>query len=320
MRLNKYISHNTKYSRREADALIEAGEVTLDKRTIKDFGYEVTEEDRIYVKGQAIKVSNELTIIVYNKPKGVLVTKKDDRGRATIYHKLSGKYRHFISVGRLDYASEGLLLLTDSPEVATALLESGLDRTYNIKIDKPVTEAMITAMKEGLVLEDARAGAHEKSKIYSMEFAPFTAFELRHEGQSFTKLRVTISEGKNRELRRFFAHFDAKVLDLKRVAFGGIELNNLPENKTRYFTRREYDDVHQFMKRRKANAIAEVKNEENHRKQEFKNKREQEKLARKQEAEKTAGTKKPFGDKKNATENKKSLPSKKKFVPQKKKK
>ena len=276
MRLNKYISHNTKYSRREADKLIEEGEVTLNKKVLKDFSYEVEEDDHIYVKGKAVKESKELTIIVYNKPKGVLVTKKDDRGRATIYHKLPGKYRHFVPVGRLDYASEGLLLLTDSPEVATALMESGLDRTYNLKIDKPITPEMITAMKEGLVLDDARAGAHEKSKIYSMEFAPFAHFEVRSEGQNFSKLRVTITEGKNRELRRFFAHFEAKVLDLKRVAFGGIELNNLPTNKTRYFTRREYDDVHKFMKRRRANAEAAVKNEANARKQEEKNKRDQE--------------------------------------------
>ncbi len=276
MRLNKYISHNTKYSRREADTLIEAGEVSLDKRVLKEFGYEVQDDDRIFVKGKAIKVSTELTIIVYNKPKGVLVTKKDDRGRATIYHKLPGKYRHFTPVGRLDYASEGLLLLTDDVEVATALMESGLDRTYNLKIDKPVTSEMMDAMKEGLVLDDARAGAHEKSKIYSMEFAPFAHFETRSEGKNFSKLRVTISEGKNRELRRFFAHFDAKVLDLKRVAFGGIELNNLPENKTRYFTRREYDDVHKFMKRRRANMEATVKNERNAKKQEYENKRKEE--------------------------------------------
>ena len=276
MRLNKYISHNTKYSRREADALIEAGEVTMDKRPLKEFGYEVEADDRIFVKGKAIKVSAELTIIVYSKPKGVLVTKKDDRGRATIYHKLPGKYRHFTPVGRLDFASEGLLLLTDDVEVATALMESGLDRTYNLKIDTAVTTEMMAAMKEGLVLDDARAGAHEKSKIYSMEFAPFAHFEVRSEGKNFSKLRVTIKEGKNRELRRFFAHFNAKVLDLKRISFGGIELNNLPENKTRYFTRREYDDVHKFMKRRRANKEASIKNEINAKKQDEENKQEKE--------------------------------------------
>ena len=286
MRLNKYISHNTRYSRREADTLIEAGEVSIDKTTIKEFGYDVQDDDRVFVKGKLIKESNELTIIVYNKPKGTLVTKKDDRGRTTIYHKLPGKFRHFVPVGRLDYASEGILLLTDSPAVATALMESSLDRTYNLKIDKPVSQDMIAAMKEGLVLDDARAGAHEKSKIFSMEFAPFAGFEIRGEGKNFTKLRVTITEGKNRELRRFFAHFEAKVLDLKRVSFGGIDLNNLPTNKTRFFTRREYDEVHQFMKRRKANAEAEIFNQANAKKQEAENFREKEYQKRKAENEK----------------------------------
>ena len=268
MRLNKYIAHHTKYSRREADRLIEEGEVTLNKKVLRDFAYAVQEGDHIYVKGRPVKPSKEITVIVYNKPKGVLVTKKDDRGRATIYHKLPGKFRHFVPVGRLDYASEGLLILTDNVEVATALMESDLERTYNLKIDKPVTQEMVAAMNEGLVLDDARAGGHEKSKIYSMEFSPFAHFEIRGEGKSYTKLRVTITEGKNRELRRFFGHFDAKVLDLKRVAYGGIELNNLPTNKTRFFTRKEYDDLHKFMKQLKAEKKAEEKNRANALKQE----------------------------------------------------
>ena len=248
MRLNKFISHNSKYSRRDADRLIEAGEVTINRQKAESFSYDVQEGDHIAVKGMPIKERTELTMIIYNKPKGTLVTKKDDRGRTTIYHKLPGKFRHFIPVGRLDYASEGLLVMTDSPRVADVLMNSELDRTYNIKIDKPLTPEMEEAMREGLVLDDARAGGHEKSKVYSMEFAPFIHYEIRGTSENFTKLRVTIAEGKNRELRRFFGHFEANVLDLKRVGFGGMELNNLPTNKTRYFTRREYDDIHKYLK------------------------------------------------------------------------
>jgi len=254
MRLNKFISHNSKYSRREADRLIEEGEVKINKKTTADFAYAVQDDDHIEVKGRVLraKKQGEVTIIVYNKPKGVLVTKKDDRGRATIYHKLPGRYRHFIPVGRLDFTSEGILLLTDSPEVANTLMNSALPRTYNLKIDKPVTQVMVDAMKGGLSLTDASAGAHERSNIRGMDFAPFSHFELRGETGKYTKLRVTITEGKNRELRRFFAHFDATIVDLKRVAFGDIELNNLPTNKTRYYTRREYDDLHEFLKKNKA--------------------------------------------------------------------
>ena len=248
MRLNKFISHNSKYSRREADKLIEEGVVTVNNIKIDNFGYDVQEGDLVSIRGLHVKEKTELTMIVFNKPKGTLVTQKDDRGRTTIFHKLPGKFRHFIPVGRLDFASEGILLLTDSPRVAEVMMQSGLDRTYNIKIDKPFTPEMEEAMREGLFLDDARAGGHEKSKIYSMEFAPFVHYEVRNVGANFTKLRVTIAEGKNRELRRFFGHFEANVLDLKRVAFGGIELNNLPTGKTRYFTRREYDDTHKYLK------------------------------------------------------------------------
>ena len=248
MRLNKYISHNTKYSRREADALIEAGEVIVNRQKIDNFGYEVKEGDQVSIRGLHVKERTELTMIVFNKPKGTLVTRKDDRGRTTIFHTLPGKFRHFIPIGRLDYASEGLLLLTDSPTVAEVMMRGDLNRTYNIKIDKPFTPEMEEAMREGLILDDARAGGHEKSKVYSMEFTPFVHYEVRGVSTHFTKLRVTIAEGKNRELRRFFGHFEANVLDLKRVEFGGIELNNLPTGKTRYFTRREYDDTHKYLK------------------------------------------------------------------------
>lgn len=257
MRLNKFIAHNSKYSRREADRLIEAGEVKIDRHVISNFAHDVQPDEHVSVKGKAIKPrkTGEVTMVVYNKPKGVLVTKEDDRGRTTIYHKLPGKFRHFIPIGRLDFASEGLLLLTDAAEVADVYMRSKLPRTYNLKIDRPVSEAMFTAMREGLILEDARAGAHEKSTISRMEFAPFSSFELRGQSGKYAKLRVTITEGKNRELRRFFAHFGAEVLDLKRVAFGEIELNNLPTNKTRYFSQKEYDALHDFLKKARKQGI-----------------------------------------------------------------
>ncbi len=262
MRINKYISHNTKYSRREADKLIEAGEVFVNRKKIEDFAYYVQEGDEVSIKGLHVKERTELTMVVFNKPKGTLVTRKDDRGRTTIFHKLPGKFRHFIPIGRLDFTSEGLLLLTDSPKVAEVMMQSGLDRTYNIKIDKAFSNEMEEAMREGLILDDARAGGHEKSKIYGMEFEPFVHYEVRNAGANFTKLRVTIAEGKNRELRRFFGHFEANVLDLKRVEFGGIQLNNLPTGKTRFFTRREYDDLHKYLKMIRQVEAQEKKEEE----------------------------------------------------------
>ncbi|SFV71079.1 Ribosomal large subunit pseudouridine synthase B [hydrothermal vent metagenome] len=262
MRINKYISHNSKYSRREADKLIENGEVTVNRNKLEDFAYDVKDGDQVSIGGLHVTERTELTMIVFNKPKGTLVTRKDDRGRTTIFHKMPGKFRHFIPIGRLDFASEGLLLLTDSPKVAEVMMKGDLNRTYNIKIDKPLSPEMEEAMREGLVLDDARVGGHEKSKIYGMEFAPFVHYEIRGVSSNFTKLRVTIAEGQNRELRRFFGHFEANILDLKRVEFGGIELNNLPTGKTRYFTRREYDDTHKYLKMIKQIEAQEKKEEQ----------------------------------------------------------
>jgi len=184
--------------------------------------------------------------LVYNKQKGELVTKKDDRGRKTIFDNLSKRYHHFLPVGRLDFASEGLLLLTDSPSVAGALMESNLERVYYLKIKGDVTPAMEEAMKQGIFIEDARAGGHEKSDIVSMDFSRFLWYKVQKQSGGYTTLKVAINEGKNRELRRFFAHFGAEVVDLKRVEFGGISLDIAP-GKKRFLTKTEYHSLHTFL-------------------------------------------------------------------------
>jgi len=248
MRLNKYISHNTTYSRREADKLIQEGFVKVNQKIVKEPYYDVKKGDKVYIKGKPVKEKKLFTVIVYNKPKGELVTKKDERGRKTIYDSLPAKFKHFIPVGRLDFATEGLLLLTDSPKVAQALMESNLERIYKVKIKGSITPAMEKAMKEGLELEDATKGAHEKTKIKSMKFAPFYAYQIIKNDSKYSKLKIALSEGKNREIRRFFAHFNRDVLDLKRLEFGGIALNALPVGKVRYLTKKEYEDLKEFLK------------------------------------------------------------------------
>jgi len=111
VRINKYISHNTKYSRREADELIKAGRVKIGHKIVTDLSTKVESGDKVFLNGKLIKPKHKFTVIVYNKPKGELVTKRDDRGRRTIYDSLPKKFSHFIPIGRLDFASEGLLLL-----------------------------------------------------------------------------------------------------------------------------------------------------------------------------------------------------------------
>ena len=246
MRLNKFISHNTTYSRREADKLIFEGKVKVNSKVIKEPGYIVKDKDKVSINSKPIKRSTKYTCIVYNKPKGELVTKRDDRGRKTIYNSLSKKYKHFIPVGRLDFTSEGLLILTNSPKVAHSLMNSNLPRVYKIKIKGEVSENMIDAMKEGIV---ATKGAHEKNDIKELKIKPFSSFQIIKNSSKYSILKVAINEGKNRELRRFFAHFKKEVIDLKRLSYGWISLNALPTGKVRYFNKKEYKLLKEFLKK-----------------------------------------------------------------------
>ena len=247
MRLNKFISHNTGYSRREADELIKNGKISVNGRIISDF-IEINESDKIRINKHLIKLKKDFTMIIYNKPKGELVSKKDDRGRKTIYDSLPKGFSKFVSIGRLDYASEGLLLLTDAPAIATALMQSNIEREYYLKVKGEITDEIKTAMKDGFFAKDATKGAHPKTEIKSMNFAPFVAFDIFGSSGGYTKLRVLIKEGQNRELRRFFGYFDLEVMDLKRVSFGIIDLGMLKESKWRYFTNSEYEELRGFLK------------------------------------------------------------------------
>ena len=249
MRLNKYIAHHSSYSRREADKAIQDGYVRVNGEIQDNPATQVNERDDIvYVSGKQITPRDKYTVIVYNKPKGELVTKTDPRGRRTIYDGLGSKYKHFIPVGRLDYATEGVLLLTDASKIATALMESNLERIYKVKIKGEVTPEIEAAMMNGLELLDATAGGHSHSKVTSMTFAPFLGYKIQKNERNYSVLKIAISEGQNREIRRFFAHFGAEVADLKRISFAEVELNNLPTGKVRFLSRSEYSALFTFIK------------------------------------------------------------------------
>ena len=245
MRLNKFISHHTTFSRREADKLIFDGKVKVNGKVIKTPAFEVEDGDKVAINGRPVKKSTKYTCIVYNKPRGELVTKRDDRGRKTIYDTLPKKFKHFIPVGRLDFNSEGLLILTDSAKVAHALMNSDLPRVYKLRIKGDITPEMETAMVEGI--EVGEEGAHEKSKIKKIKLSPFLNYQIIKNSPKYSTIKVAIKEGKNRELRRFFAHFNRDVLDLKRLSYGWISLNALPSGKTRYFDKREYKLLKEFL-------------------------------------------------------------------------
>jgi len=247
MRINQFISHNSIFSRREADELIKQGLVKINNKIAK-LSDIVKFEDKIFVKNKRIYKKKKFSVLIYHKQKGEIVSRKDDRGRKTIYESLPKEFSTWCTVGRLDFASEGLLLLTDSPVIADALMHSDLEREYYLKVKGILNKDVIEAMENGLDIKNAHKGAHAKSKITAMSFAPFCAYKIFGSSGGYTKLKVIINEGKNRELRRFFAHFDLKVMDLKRVAFGVVDLGILKPGKFRYLTNSEYDKLRDFLK------------------------------------------------------------------------
>jgi 23S rRNA pseudouridine2605 synthase len=247
MRLNKYLSHNSKHSRREADSLIFDGKIMVNGKVITNPAIDVDDRNTIKIRGSYLKANKKTTILVYNKNKGELVSKSDDRGRKTIFDALPQKYAHFNYIGRLDFASEGLLILSDNVSTVSALMSSDISRVYKLKVNGAITQSIIQAMRDGIEIVDSLGGAHKDSDISSMSIKAFESFDVLSSKRNYSKLKVTIKEGQNRELRRFFANFNLDVLDLKRLSFGEFSLNALPDGKYRYATPNEYRFVKNYM-------------------------------------------------------------------------
>lgn len=248
IRINKALAERGGYSRREADRIIAAGRVSIARRIVTDLATRVSEDEEIYIDGKKLPLkSANYTAIVYHKPRGEIVTRSDPEGRRTIYESLPEHFSRFLTVGRLDYSSEGLLILTDSAEVATKLMTGKLERLYNVKIDGWISEAIQKAMSEGIEL-DSSAGAHPQSRFEKMRIAPFLKWRIEKNHPHYSRLKIVLDEGKNREIRRFFAHFERQVLDLRRVEFGFTSLNALSVGKWRFFTKKEYRDLHEYMR------------------------------------------------------------------------
>ncbi|MDE7217443.1 MAG: rRNA pseudouridine synthase, partial [Helicobacter sp.] len=188
MRINQYIAHNSTYSRREADRLIEQGRVRINKAQA-NAGQHVKPQDRITIDSKPLKPSKRFSVIAYHKPKGEIVSKHDTHNRRVVFDSLPSGFAHFRTIGRLDFASEGLLLLTDSAKVADALTHSNLTRSYYLKLCGKLTPAVFDAMEQGLHLDDAHKGAHEKSKIVSMDFAPFVSYKVLGESKNYARMR-----------------------------------------------------------------------------------------------------------------------------------
>lgn len=197
------------------------GRVTVDGRRVLDPEARVRPEARICIDGERL-ARVPLRTIAVNKPRGLVVTAADERGRDTVYALLEGAgLPHLGPVGRLDQASEGLLLLTNDTALAARLTDpaSHLPKTYHVQIDRRVDAALLAALIAGREVDG--------------EWLGVAAARLLREGSRNCWLELTLTEGRNRHLRRLLGAFDLAVLRLVRVAIGGLLLGDLAKGQWR---------------------------------------------------------------------------------------
>ena len=221
MRINKYLADKGIASRRHADEIISAGRVTINGE-VATLGASVEEGDEVFLDG--VLLSNEdkkEEYYIMNKPKGVMCTVSDDRGRKTVMDLLPEGVGRVFPVGRLDYATEGLLLFTNDGELAFRLTHptTEIPKTYMARIEGTLTEKDLNPIRSGVELDGVLT---KKCKAHIVET-----------NKAYTKVHITITEGKNRQVRRMFEAIGKNVEFLKRVSIGQLKLTGLDRGQTR---------------------------------------------------------------------------------------
>jgi len=227
-RLNKFLARNGVASRREADRLISQGRVRVNGRVVDQLGVQVEEEhDRVDVDGRAVRPEHRPVHIILNKPAGYLVTLNDPLGRPTIRKLLPGLPRGVVPVGRLDLGSEGLLFLTNDGDLAFRLTHPRYEvpKTYAVRVDGEVSADSVARLQKGVSLDGKRAAP---DRVVLLEAGP-----------QRSRLRLELHEGRKREVRRMFEAVGHRVSRLRRVAFAGLTIKNLPVGEWRTLTSRE---------------------------------------------------------------------------------
>ncbi|MEP6990530.1 MAG: pseudouridine synthase [bacterium] len=215
-------------SRAEGVRLVEAGRVRINGRVVRDTALRINpERDAIEIDGAPI-VRTERVYLALNKPRGLVTTRDDPQGRATIYQCLEGGPLPFVApVGRLDKASEGLLLLTNDSRWSARLLDpaSHVDKVYHVQVKALLDEAALHHVADGVVEQDS--GERLEVKRISL---------LRVGSRSSAWCEIVLDEGKNRHIRRIFDVLDIEVLRLVRIAIGPLVLGTLPKGEWRMLT------------------------------------------------------------------------------------
>ncbi len=229
MRLNKYIADAGICSRRKADELIGNGNVKVNGATMKELGYQVEDGDVVMVNGKRIENAGKKVYVVINKPLGYITSMDDDKDRATVAELVSDIPERLFPVGRLDYNTSGLLIMTNDGQLTYTLTHPKHEvyKTYIAKVAGVLSDARIAKLRKGV---DIGGFITSPAKVKVIKQMPRHAI-----------VEISIREGKNRQVRKMFAAVGNKVQELQRVAIGDIKLGRLMEGHYRKLNREEIE-------------------------------------------------------------------------------
>ena len=228
MRINKYLAECGVASRRQCDKLIEDGAVKINGKLCA-LGAEVNDGDTVTVNGKKISREEKWEYYILNKPKGYVCTVSDDLGRKTVMELLPKHATRVYPIGRLDYATEGLLLFTNDGDLAFRLThpKNEIPKTYMAKIEGSITEAELDKLRFGVEIDGKMTARCKVS--------------LTETGKEASKVVLTITEGRNRQVRKMFEAIGKNVILLKRTKIGDLTLHGLDRGQCRALTPKEVE-------------------------------------------------------------------------------
>lgn len=226
MRINKFLATSGICSRRAADELIKNGEVTINGKKA-DLGDDVESSDSVKVSGRIVNTIKQFDYYIMNKPKGYVSTVKDDKGRKTVLDLLPINNKRLFPVGRLDYDTEGLLILTNDGDLTFKLThpKNEIPKTYLVKTEKPVSDESLNKLRSGVVIDG------EKTKKCNVR--------VIEQNKEFSRLNITITEGRNRQIRKMFEAIGNNVDFLKRIKIGDLTVSGLNRGEVRKLNQSE---------------------------------------------------------------------------------
>ncbi|WP_215224232.1 pseudouridine synthase [Echinicola shivajiensis] len=234
LRLNKYIANAGICSRRDADKLIEAGEIKVNGEVITELGHRVQITDKVIYKGKLINPEKPVYVLL-NKPKDFITTTDDPMNRKTVMHLVSSACdERIFPVGRLDRNTTGLLLFTNDGDLASKLSHPSekIKKIYQVTLDKPISKTHVDEILEDLTLEDGSVHVDDLQVL----------------SKDRTILGIEIHVGKNRIVRRIFAHLGYEVIALDRVMYAGLTKKDLSRGSWRFLTEKEVINLKYFKK------------------------------------------------------------------------